>query len=243
MPMKYFSIILLFCLSACGNDTVESLQNLQDSEFNEVMEKSSENNYEPPADGQLTEDQIKMYIAVKEREMSLLESEAAKVKEKVAKAEKADENSLEGMAKGMDAWQQAASYAVLDIRAAQELNYNSAEYEWVKGTITEASYNAMLVGAEKMMETQQAAMDQGMEQAIAELKKTRDEAKDAETRAMLDQHIKDAMKNMEEMKQSQTVEENKLTPADKHNLALYKQHEDELKVVENYVKKWEQFDK
>lgn len=243
MPMKYFSFILLFCLSACGNDTVESLQNLKDSEFNEVMEKSSEDNYEPPADGQLTEDQIKMYIAVKERENSLLESEAAKVKEKMAKAEEADENSLSGMAKGMDAWQQTASYAVLDIRAAQELNYNTAEYEWVKGAITEASYNAMMVGSEKMMQEQQAAMDQGMAQAIAELEKTRDEAKDAETRAMLDQHIQEARQNMEEMKQSQAAEQEALSPADKHNLALYNQHKDELKLTENYVKKWEQLEK
>lgn len=234
MRYKFCLIILPFLLSACGNDTVESIQNLQNAELNEVLDKAHKDIYDPPADGKLSEDHIKMYMEVKKREQTLLKSEAGKVKEKINKAENADKESVSGFFQNLDAIQQAASYTMLDIRAAQELNYNTAEYEWVKNILLDVSSMAMVGDMKKS----QGPMIDNMEQSIAQLEITRDGAKDPQLRAILDQQITDSRQSIEQMKKD--FEEDPLTPVEEHNLALYTKYKNELKVMENEMNKWQQ---
>lgn len=238
MHIKSFSIILLFLISACGNDAIESMQNIQNSEFNEVMEEAARDEYEPPANGMLTEDHIKMYIAVREHEQTLIKGEAEKVKEKVANAKESDEESFSGFLKNMDAIQQTMSYGTLDIRAAKELKYNTAEYEWVKETLMDISTQEMI----DSMSVSQEDMNKNMEQAITQLENARDNSSDPQMRATIDQQILEAKQSIEEMKQELIKEQEAITPAIKHNLALYTKHKDELKVLETELSKWQKLD-
>ena len=235
MQFKLYLASFLLLLAACGNDTVESLQNIQNSEFNELVEMTEQDQYEPPADGLLTDDHIKMYIAVKAHEKSLLKNEAEKVKEKVAKVEQSDEESLSGIIKNLDAIQQAASYSLLDVRAAKALGYNSAEYEWVKETLLEASSLTMMGGAKEM----QAIMINSIKQSIPQLEKARDESSDPQMRTALDEQIMETKKNLEEMKEDIASEQEQMTAAMKHNIALYAKHKDALNVLENEFSKWQ----
>lgn len=231
MELKLTLILFLaVVLTACGNDTVESIQNIQNSEVAEIMDKADQDSYEPPADGQLTEDHIKMYLAVKKREAELRKSEADKVKKKMDKAEKADEESISGVMQNLDAMQQIASYVMLDIRAAQKLNYNTAEYEWVKNTLLDAASQSMLGNMEEM----QKNMAKSMNESMVQLEKMRNETKDPQARAALDQQIQEMKQGMQEME----AEQQAMTPAEKHNIALYTKHKDEINIVENELNKF-----
>ena len=237
--ITYLIILLGLVLSACGNDTVESMQNLHNSEFTEVMDKADQDNYEPPENGQLTEDQIKMYIAVKKREAELRKSEAEKVNKKIDKAEKADEESFSGMVQNLDAMQQMAGFLTLDIRAAQELNYNTAEYDWVKNALIDAHSNSMMGNMQDM----QTSMNQGFEESIAQWEKMRDETKDPQQRAMFEQLIQETRQEIERMKQEADAEKEAMTPATKYNVALYNKHKDEINLLENELNKYDQIAK
>ena len=226
----YVILFLTVILTACGNDTVESLQNIQNSEVAEVLDKADQDSYEPPADGQLTEDHLKMYIAVKKRETELRKSEADKVNKKIEKAEKADEESISGMAQNLDAMQQLAGYMMLDIRAAQELNYNTAEYEWVRDMLLNAAGQSMLGNLDEM----QKNMNQSMDASMAQMQKMHDETQDAQARAAIAEQIQEMKQSRQEME----AEQQAMSPAEKHNIALFTKYKDEINIVENELNKF-----
>ena len=236
MPIKTFTILFLgLLLTACGDNTSESLKNIQQSKFNQVMEKAGKETYQPPKDGRLTEEQIKMYIEVKKREADLSKTEAEKIKNKLSNADQAQEGTISSTLQGLDALQQIAGFATLDIRAAQELNYNSAEYQWVKDAIVEASSNAMMGNVQNMNDN----MIKAVEDSIADLEKTRDKSKDPQTKAVLDQQINDAKMQMYQMKQNMENDAT-LSPAAKYNLELYAKYEKTINLYQNEISKWDQ---
>lgn len=235
-------VILGIVLSACGDNTTESSKNINQSDFNKVMEKASNETYDPPENGQLTEDQIKMYMAVKKHEAELIKTEAEKVKEKVNKVDKSQDGSISGTLQSMDAIKQLAGYATLDIRAAQELNYNSEEYQWVKEALYEASSNAMMVNTQVKYGEKYNEMIKNLEDSIASLEKTRDESTGPEKQA-LNEQIKDAKQQVAQMKNDGLNNNNTLSPAQQHNMELYAKYEKEINLYQNEMNKWEQINK
>src|SRR4029077_20081429 len=93
-------------------------------------------------------------------------------------AKKAGDNSISGMMEGFKTMSAAAEMVTADLRAAKDLHYNTAEYQWVKGQILAASTTAY---AEKMGQELNASMDSSYQQ----MKKQYDEAKDEQTKQAL----------------------------------------------------------
>ena len=79
----------------------------------QVMEQAAKAKYQPPADGRLTETQIRMYLEVKR----LVRKIRAEEPEKSGPQEPA---------------------ATADLRAALELGYNPKELSWIQGRVQEA---------------------------------------------------------------------------------------------------------
>jgi len=79
----------------------------------EVMEQAAKAKYQPPADGRLTETQVRMYLEVKRlaRKIRAAEPAAAEPQEPAA---------------------------TTDLRAALELGYNPKELSWIQGRVQEA---------------------------------------------------------------------------------------------------------
>jgi hypothetical protein len=82
----------------------------------EVMEQAAQARYQPPADGRLTDQQVRMYLEVKRR------ARKARAEAPAAPATPAAPEPA----------------ATADLRAALELGYNPKELTWVQGRIQEA---------------------------------------------------------------------------------------------------------
>ncbi len=118
--------------SACQASSVEDeaaiQQRLEQKGAAAVLEEVARAAYQPPADGLLTEDQVAMYFAVREREQQIRE---------VAAHEEA--------ARKVD------DLATADLRAAQELGYNPKEYQWVQERVLEARMAWIRVDMERRL--------------------------------------------------------------------------------------------
>lgn len=107
----------LFCavvLAGCAREEEEKKAGTKSRELTtaEVMEQAAKARFEPPADGQLTEKQVRMYLEVK----------------RLAREIRAAEPAVAG--------QEPAATA--DLRAALELGYNPKELSWIQGRVQEA---------------------------------------------------------------------------------------------------------
>jgi hypothetical protein len=108
----------LLMASSCGRtDARAAADDRQRAGAAAVLREASAARYEPPADGRLTEAQVRMYLAVREREWRLREAAA---NDAVRRREAAP----------------------ADLRAAQELRANPKEYAWVRERVLEAEVAA-----------------------------------------------------------------------------------------------------
>ncbi|HEY0593300.1 MAG TPA: hypothetical protein VGF40_16125 [Thermoanaerobaculia bacterium] len=203
--------------------------NLEDKGTRELLEETSEDSYDPPADGRLSESQVQMYLKVREKEkaIALVARKEMEAKAKTAEA-KGGEKSIAGMMAGFEALGSVADFVTADIRAANELGYNTAEYQWVKERVLEASGAAF---AEQMAQSTQAMMDQGYN----ELKKQHDAATDAETKKALAGMLAEYEKNKKDMAEQQQVE-----PNVKYNRELLSKYENALNALATEMSKFEE---
>ncbi|HSN67953.1 MAG TPA: hypothetical protein VLV48_01825, partial [Thermoanaerobaculia bacterium] len=195
--------------------------NLEDVGTKELLEKTSEDSYDPPADGRLTDGQIQMYLKVREKEKAIALVARKELEAKAKKSEeKGGDKSLAGMMAGFEALGSAADFLTADIRAANELGFNTAEYQWVKEQVLEASGAAF---AESMAQSTQAMMDQ----AYNEMKKQHDEATDADAKKALAGMLAEYDKNRKEM----AAQQEKVDPSVKHNRDLLAKYENALNAL------------
>ena len=89
-----------------------------------------------------------------------------------------------------------ADFATADIRAAQELGYNTAEYQWVKGQVIEASAAAW---TSKMTQASSTVMDK----AYAQVKKNYESATDPQQKKAFEEMMKSYEEQMEAMKDAE----------------------------------------
>lgn len=147
--------------------------------------------YLPPAEGRLTEAQVRMYLDVRQREQQIRE---------VALKERQEAGGAAAMDSGQDqlAYVEAlktvgdqpalADIATADLRAAQELGVNPKEYAWVKERVLEA----------RMQETALALSRQiaeSRQQVLAQLEQRRQETTDPVQKAQIERQIEELNRN------------------------------------------------
>lgn len=106
--------------------------------------------YKPPADGHLSEGQVRMYLEVRRREQ--------KIREAAFKS------------------QSLADVATADLRAARELGFNPREYRWVRDRVMEAR----MLQATQALRQQVAASREALLRSLELQKKTAGAAGQAE---------------------------------------------------------------
>lgn len=175
-------VVCLLAAVACGRGEKKSPEEisktLDERGTTDVLKKAADDKYDPPADGRLTDAQVQMYLKVREREKDIARVARQEAQTHAKKAEAAGEKSLGGMMEAFKTLGSVADLATADIRAAQELGLNSAEYTWVKTTILAVSTAEM---SEKMIVATSSAVDS----SYAQLKKQYDETTDETTKKAL----------------------------------------------------------
>jgi hypothetical protein len=235
MPRSMVSVVcvLLVAVGGCkgkeARDEAAIASDLKKKGTAELLEETAEDEYNPPADGRLTEAQVQMYLKVREQEQKIAEVARKEMKQHAETAEKKGDKSLTGMAEAFRALGSAADVLTADIRAAKELGYNTAEYTWVKGQVLEASGAQM---TKNMQQATAALMDETYQQT----KKQYDEAKDEAVKKMLAEMLASYEQSKKE------AETSSLDPAVQHNLQLLSKYEDALKAISMELSKWQEKD-
>lgn len=140
-----------------------------------VMSDLANARYVPPADGTLTDRQVRMYLDVKEREGKIREVAAARLRRRAAGSgppRRGGKPPAEAAGAARD------DLATADLRAAQELGVNPREYAWIKERIdetevfavTRALYQKMILGRDQLirrMEREKNALTDPQQRAMA----------------------------------------------------------------------------
>lgn len=224
------SVFLCLGLVACGKakeamDQASISEDLKDKGTLDLLQEASEDQYEPPADGRLNDKQIQMYMKVRERERVIAQT-ALKEAEATAKKVEGKEKSLAGMMAGLQTLGSVADLFTADIRAARDLGFNTAEYQWVKEKVIEASGAAF---GEKMSESFTTMVDG----QIAALEQQLATNTDPDTRKILQDALDGAKKGRSEMTQQQ------VDPTIAYNKQLLSKYENALNALASELSKWQ----
>lgn len=217
-------VSLSFALAGCKAkelyDKASISKDLQKVGTTDLMKQVADDTYEPPADGKLTEAQIKMYLKVREHEKKIVAVAKEEAKQHAEKAKASGEKSLAGMVEGFKTLGSVADLVTADLRAAKDLGYNTQEYQWVKQQLMDVSGAAM---GEKMG----LAVSNTLESAYAQTKKAMAEAKDETTKQMYAQMLAGYEEQREQAKKEQ-AEQAAQNPALAHNRQLAARYGSEL---------------
>lgn len=136
--------------AACRSEEEAIRERLQEKGTADVVAEFSKALYDPPADGRLTDRQVRMYLEVKER--------GRKIREVTAQEGAAEDGS-----------------ALSDLRAALELGHNPKEFTWVEERIAETEEVDALSALEQRVgqsrEEYLAMLEEEREAAVDEAQK------------------------------------------------------------------------
>ncbi|MGN6182579.1 MAG: hypothetical protein ACTHQM_02880 [Thermoanaerobaculia bacterium] len=225
--MLCLSVALAGCKAKELADKAAISKDLEKRGTTDLMKEVANDSYTPPADGRLTDNQIQMYLKVREQEKKIAEVAKNEMKQHANEAKKEGEKSLSGMMDSFKALGSAADFMTADIRAAKDLGYNSQEYLWVKQQILAASTADM---AKKFNNT----MNANMEKAYAEAKKAYDEAKDEQTKKIYADMLAGYEKGKQEMQAAANED-----PATTYNRQLVAKYGDALNAYVHELSKYE----
>lgn len=197
--------VVIGCRNKPADDEASIKKTLEEKGTIDVMDEISKApEYNGPADGKLTDQQVRMYIEVRQREQKIRE---VALKELKAKGDKAKAEKREvGVFEAMKAIGDLADVATADLRAAHELGHNPNEYTWVKERVAEAQLNQM----SQAMNQQLAKSQDSIVKMLEEQKKL---ATDDAQKAELDKRIA-------ELKNSASEAEANNAPGVQHNVQL-----------------------
>jgi hypothetical protein len=213
------SLVLLVCLLSfvfVGCKAKELLSHAVTSHdigsrgLTDVLKTATESKYQAPADGHLTSTQVENFIKIRAR-AKVIENVAHREIEERAK-KPAGQPSLTDI---IQAGRIVGLLSTADIRASQELGLNSAEYEWVKQQVIDASMAS--VADQGLVAGRKIASDERVD-----LKKHYDDAPDGESKKIYAGLIADSEKNE---KAAETAGEPQ-TPAVMYNKVLLAKYED-----------------
>lgn len=226
------ALLLVAGLSGCklkkAMDEAQISESLSDLGTTDLMEATADDTYDAPEDGRLTDAQIKMYLKVREQERKIATVARKELEEKAKNVEEKGDKSLAGMMAGFEALGSVADFMTADIRAAHELGYNTAEYQWVKEKVLEASGSVF----QEQMKTSMAAM---MDQGYADLKKQADAATDPEAKKVFADMIAQYDKTRAEMQAEEEVD-----PWVPYNRELLAKYENTLNALTAEMAKFEE---
>lgn len=222
------SMALAGCKAKEMLDKADISKDLQKRGTTDLMKEVANDTYEAPADGKLTDVQIKMYLKVRDHEKAIAQVAKAEAQQHAVAAKKKGEKSIAGMMESFKTLGSVADMFTADVRAAKDLGFNTQEYLWVKVQVLGASTSAM---AEKFSES----MNSGMEKAYQDAKKAHDAAKDEQTKQMYAQLLSGYEQTRKEMAAQKKDED----PAAAYNRQLLARYENELNAVASELSKWE----
>lgn len=212
----------------CGKESPEKIaESLKDKDAMDVLKDAGEDDYDPPEDGKLTEKQVEMYLDVREREVEIARVARQQLQERADKVKEKGEKSISGLMEAYKGLGSAADFLTADVRAAQELGYNTAEYMWVKGQVIKAS-------AAEYTEKAREQLSNMTDQAYENLKKQHAEATDESTKEMLGKMLAEMEKNRAKVES----ESEEIDDADAYNRDLLAKYEDSLKALAVEASKW-----
>jgi len=136
-------------------------ERLRSKDAAQVVREAATARYTVPADGRLTDGQVRMYLQVRERECRIREAAALE-------------------AQGS----RAAAGGAADLRAAQEIKVNPREYAWVRERVVEAEAAATTQALYQKMAA-------GREQLLARMRRDRDALTDPAQRATAEREVED----------------------------------------------------
>jgi hypothetical protein len=147
MPRHRLLLLIVLLAAGCGRrpagDETSIRKRLERKGTTDLMDQVAKAPaYKPPADGRLTESQVRMYLDVRPRERRIRE-----VASKSASP---------------------ADAATADLRAAQELGFNPKEYQWVRDRVLEAQ----MLQATQALNQQVALSREALLRSLKEQKKT-----------------------------------------------------------------------
>jgi hypothetical protein len=221
------AVALAGCRAKEAMDKAAVKQDLANRGTGDLMQEIAKDKYDAPKDGHLTDGQVQMYLKVRDHEKVIAQA-AKEEAQKHAKAADSAGKSLSGMIEGFKSASAAAEMFTADLRAAHDLHYNTAEYQWVKGQILAASTSAY---AEKIGQATSASLDATYQQ----IKKQYDEAKDEQTKAML----KQSLDGIEQSRAEQAKEKANADPAIAYNRQLLAKYENALNAYAQELSKFE----
>lgn len=225
--MLCLSVALAGCKAKELAEKASISKDLEKRGTTDLMKEVANDSYTPPEDGRLTDNQIQMYLKVREQEKKIAQVAKDELKKHAEDAKKEGEKSLGGMMDKFKALGSAADFMTADIRAAKDLGYNSQEYLWVKQQILAASTADM---ASKF----NATMSANMEKAYAEAKKAHDEATDEQTKKIYADMLAGYEKGKQEMQSAQSED-----PATAYNRQLLAKYGDALNAYVHELSKYE----
>jgi hypothetical protein len=189
----------------------------------EVVREAEAARYTPPADGRLTAAQVRMFLAVRERECRIREaaalataaSAAAAPRREAPLAGPADHGRASAPSRpsagpgGAPAAAGAGAEtlgAAADLRAAQEMHVNPREYDWVRERVLEAETAATALALHQKMTA-------GREQLLAHKRREIETMTDPAARAA-------AQRDLEDWRRALQGSEPSAPPAVRANMAL-----------------------
>lgn len=191
-----------------STDEASIRERLETVDTARLMEAVATARFEPPADGRLTEEQVRMYLEVKDLEAKILQVAARDFGPAVAPS--AGPGGDPG-GPVMD------DLVTAGLRAAQELGYNPKEYAWVEERVQEAR----MAEASQVLERQ---LGDGRAKYLAMLEAEKSAADDVR-KAEIDVQI-------QEFKEGAARSAPRLTPAVEANIALLDRHRQKIDQVD-----------
>lgn len=221
------SVAFMGCKAKEAFDKASVAHDLEKRGTMDVLKEASKDKYTAPKDGRLTDSQIQMYLKVRDHEKMIAQAAKQKLQKQGEEVQKAGgEKSVAGMVEGLKSLNTFGELITADIRAAKDLGYNTAEYQWVKGQILAASTSAM---AEQVSAAMNAQLDAGYQQ----MKKSVAEAKDEQTKKVYAEALAGYEKSRQEMHQQ------KEDPAIAYNRQLLSKYENAMNAYAAEVSKYE----
>jgi hypothetical protein len=222
------AVALAGCRAKEAMDKAAVAHDLEKRGTTDLMKEIANDKYDAPKDGHLTDGQVQMYLKVRDHEKVIAQTAKAEAQKHADAAKKAGEKSLSGMMEGFKTMSAAAEMFTADLRAAHDLHYNTAEYQWVKAQILAASTSAF---AEKASQ----AFTASMESSYQQMKKQYDEAKDEQSKQM----YKQMLDGMDQQRAEAAKQKEAVDPAIVYNRQVLSKYENALNAYAHELSKFE----
>ena len=213
--------VVALAASGChrGDDEASVERRLDQKGTMDVVEEAAKDEYDPPSDGELSEKQMDMYLEVETRAAKIRQVAQKRMEERTGKDE-GDEAKKPGLFDALRAVGDLGDLVTAELRAAKELGYNAAEFQWVKQQVVEAQVAMM----GQQMRAGFAAVNQ---QVLDAMEAQKQAATDDEQRRQIEQQIADYKENAADAQQGDEME-----PGVEHNIELVKRYQERLQKVE-----------